>query len=469
MWGGRFEREPERGFYEFQRSFHFDNRLLVYELAASRAWARGLERAGLLSADESKQLIGALEAIERLAKENPGWVLSSPAEDVHHFVEMQVVARLGPLGAKLHTGRSRNEQVVTDFRMFLRDAAGETRRALAQLVRALVERAERNFGVVMPGMTHLQHAQPLLVSHFFLAHAEAFLRDTARVEGAAVVLDECPLGSGALAGTAFSIDREATARELGFARVTSNSLDAVGQRDFAADYLFALAMIATHLSRLAADFILFASAEFGWVVLPDEFSTGSSLMPQKKNPDAWELIRGKTGRVTGALFSLLTALKGLASGYQRDLQEDKKALFTAHDETMEMLGVAAGAIAATRVNEVRLREACSHPGLLATEAADFLARRGVPFREAHEIVGRICLEAERTGTPWTQLPLETLRRFSPYFDESLGAALTVEAALARRDVTGGTAPNRVRAALARCRERLAKLEAEATAAPEAKR
>jgi argininosuccinate lyase len=458
MWGGRFEREPDRGFDEFQRSFRFDRRLLPYELEASRAWARGLGRTGLLTADEAEKLVGALDAVERLAKENPAWVAASPAEDVHHFVEMQVIARLGPLGAKLHTGRSRNEQVVTDFRMFLRDAAADMRCALAGLVRSLADQAERTFGIPMPGMTHMQHAQPLLFSHFLLAHAEAILRDAARVAAAATAIDECPLGSGALSGTAFPIDREALARELGFTRLTANSLDAVGQRDFAAEYLFALAMIATHLSRLAEDFVLFASTEYAWVILPDEFSTGSSLMPQKKNPDAWELIRGKTGRVTAALFSVLTALKGLPSSYQRDLQEDKEALFSAHDEALAMLRVAAGAIAATRVNESQLRQACGEPGLLATEAADFLVRRGVPFREAHEIIGNICLEAERRGTPWTELPLEILRRFSPLFDESLAATLTVEAALGRRDVPGGTAPGRVRAALADCRARLAKLE-----------
>jgi argininosuccinate lyase len=458
MWGGRFDRQPDRGFYEFQRSFRFDRRLLPYELRASRAWARALGRAGLLNADETNQIISALDAVERMTKDDPSRVAASPAEDVHHFVESELIERLGPLGAKLHTGRSRNEQVVTGLRLFLRDAAAETRRALAQLLRALAGQAESNFGVPMPGMTHMQYAQPLLFSHFLLAHAEGFLRDAARLSVAAQASEECPLGSGALSGTAFPLNREAVAHELGFASVTGNSLDAVGQRDFVAEYLFTLAMIATHLSRLAEDYVLFASTAYGWVILPDEFSTGSSLMPQKKNPDVWELIRGKTGRVTAALFSLLTALKGLPSSYQRDLQEDKEPLFAAHDETLGMLGVAAGAVAATRVNGERLRRACEDPGLLATEAADFLVKRGMPFRAAHEIVGKICLEAEQSGKLWTELPLETLRRFSPLFDESLAMALTVEAALARRDVPGGTAPGRVRAALAECRKQIEKLE-----------
>jgi argininosuccinate lyase len=457
MWGGRFELPPNGEFYEFQRSLRFDARLLPYELASGRAWARALAGAGLLSAGDAQQIVAALESIGRLAIENPAWVVSSPAEDVHHFVEMQLVARLGELGARLHTGRSRNELVVCDSRMYVRDAAGEAQRSVARLVDVLLGQAERVMGLPMPGMTHFQPAQPILVSHFLHAHAEAFLRDAAQLASASASCKECPLGSGALAGTAFPIDREALAKELGFARVTPNSLDAVGQRDFAAEYLFALAMIATHLSRLAADVVLFSSAAFGWVILPDEFSTGSSLMPQKKNPDAWELIRGKTSRVTGALFSLLSTLKGLPSSYQRDLQEDKEPLFAAHDETMAMLRIAAGAAAAMRFNETRLRQAAADPALLSTEAADYLVRRGVPFRMAHEITGKICLEAERRGVPWTELPLETLRGFSPLFEEDLRAALTVEAALGRRDVPGGTAPQRVRAALADCRTRLANL------------
>ena len=282
----------------------------------------------------------------------------------------------------------------------------------------------------MPGMTHMQHAQPILFSHFLLAHAEAFFRDTRRLEAAAATADACPMGSGALAGCALDVDRGAIARELGFARPTANSLDAASDRDFALDYLYALAVIATHLSRLAEDFVLFASQEFGFIVLPDEFSTGSSLMPQKKNPDAWELLRGKTGRVTASLHTLLTTLKGLPSSYQRDLQEDKEPVFAAHDQAVAMLTVAAGAVAATRPNEARMREAASDPALLATEAAHYLVRRGAPFRQAHEIVGQIVREAERAGKSFSTLPLETLQKFSPLFAADFYDALKLDSALA---------------------------------------
>jgi len=458
MWGGRFERPPDQTFYEFQRSFSFDRRLLPYELAVDHAWARALEGAGILDAGEAGQISDALEAIAERAAAEPDWLDRSAAEDVHHFIELALVERLGPLGAKLHTGRSRNEMVATEFRLFVMEASRAMRRTVAELATALVDQAERHLGVPMPGSTHLQHAQPILFSHFLLAHVEALLCHLDRLNAASASADACPMGSGALAGCAFPIDREALGRELGFSRITSNSLNAVSQRDFALDYLYALAVLATSLSRLATDFVLFASPEFGFIILSDEYSTGSSLMPQKKNPDAWELIRGKSGRITAALVSLLITLKGLPSSYQRDLQEDKEPVFAAHDQALAMVTIATGAVAATRVNEVRLREAASNPDLLATEAADYLVRRGVPFRQAHEIVGQIIREAERSGHSWAALPLGKLKSFSPLFEEDLHAALTVEAALARRSVPGGTAPAAVRAAIAECRARLGAVE-----------
>ncbi len=458
MWGGRFERPPDENFYEFQRSFPFDRRLLPYELAVDRAWARALEGAGILDAGEAGQISDALEAIAERASAEPDWLDRSAAEDVHHFIELALVERLGPLGAKLHTGRSRNEMAATEFRLFVMEASRTMRRAVAELATALVDQAERHLGVPMPGSTHLQHAQPILFSHFLLAHVEALLCHLDRLSAALASADACPMGSGALAGCAFPIDREALGRELGFSRITPNSLNAVSQRDFALDYLYALAVLATSLSRLATDFVLFASPEFGFIVLSDEYSTGSSLMPQKKNPDAWELIRGKSGRITAALVSLLITLKGLPSSYQRDLQEDKEPVFAAHDQALAMVTIATGAVAATHLNEVRLREAASNPDLLATEAADYLVRRGLPFRQAHEIVGQIIREAERRGQSWALLPLGKLKSFSPVFEEDLRAALTVEAALARRSVPGGTAPAAVRAAIAECRARLGAVE-----------
>jgi argininosuccinate lyase len=455
MWGGRFVRPPDEVFYDFQRSFAFDRRLLPYELAVDRAWANALVGVGILKEHEAAQIAEALEKIGQHAAADPGWPNSSKAEDVHHFVEMALIERLGPLGAKVHTGRSRNELVVTEFRMFVKDAVRETRGAVIALIEALVDQAEKTFGVPMPGNTHMQHAQPILFSHFLLAHAEGFFHDLDRLAQAARVSDACPMGSGALAGCAFPVDRQRIARELGFARITRNSLDSVSRRDFPLDYLFALAVLVSHLSRLAEDFVLFASQEFGFIALPDEYSTGSSLMPQKRNPDAWELIRGKTGRVTAALFTLLITLKGLPTSYQRDLQEDKEPVFGAHDQTLAMLQVAAGAMAATRVNAERLREAASDPSLLATEAADYLVRKGVPFRQAHEIIGKVIREAERTGKSWADLPLEKLRTFSPQFGEDWKKALTLEAALACHSLPGGTAPETVGAAIADARTRLA--------------
>lgn len=454
LWGGRFDQPPDEIFYQFQRSFPFDRRLLPYELAVDRAWARAIEKVGILTASETQQTLGALDAIAKQAESDPSWLDQSSAEDVHHFVELALVEKLGPLGYKLHTARSRNELVATDFRMFVKGAAEEVSRSVAALIDALVRLAERSLGVPMAGMTHLQHAQPILFSHFILAHAEAFFRDLERLHAAKRMADACPLGSGALAGCAFPIDRAVLAKELGFSRISANSLDAVGDRDFAVDYLYALASMAMHISRLAEDFVLFASQEFGYVLLPDEYSTGSSLMPQKRNPDAWELLRGKTGRITGALISLLVTLKGLPSSYQRDLQEDKEPLFAAHDQTLAAAKIAAGAIGATRANEARLAAAAKDSALLATHAAHYLVQHGLPFRQAHEVVGRIIRESEQTQEPWTAMPLSKLKSFSPLFESDLQQILTLESALNSCDVPGGTAPRRVREAIADCRSRL---------------
>src|SRR5712664_2952803 len=458
LWGGRFERAPNERFDAFQRSFAFDRRLLPYELAVDRAWARALEPIGIFTATEVKQTLAALDKIFERASTDSAWLekFGAGAEDVHHFVEKALVEELGPLGWKLHTGRSRNELVATDFRLFVIDAAAEVQRSLEALLNAFLLQSKANLSVPMAGMTHMQHAQPIVLSHFLLAHAEAFTRDITRLKNAAASADACPMGSGALAGNSFSIDRTAIARDLGFSRITANSLDAVGDRDFALDYLFALTAIATHLSLLAEDFVIFASQEFSYVILPDEYSTGSSLMPQKKNPDCWELIRGKTGRITGALVALLTTLKSLPTSYQRDLQEDKEALFAAHDQVRDMLAVATGAIKTTGYRDDRLRSIASDPALLATEAADYLVRRGIPFRQAHDLVGKILQEAEKQNISWTALPLETLKKISPAFEGDFSKSLSVEAALASKKVPGGTAPENVRAAIADLEARLNK-------------
>ena len=458
MWGGRFDRSPDASFYEFERSWHFDRRLLPQEFALDRAWARAISTAGILTHEEGQRIVVALDELELRAQFDAAWLDNSKAEDVHHFVEAALIEKLGPLGAKLHTGRSRNEMAPTEFRMYVKEAAREIHRALAALTGAIARQAETNLQILLPGSTHLQHAQPLLLSHWLLAHGEAFLRDAERIAAAAARADACPLGSGALAGCAFPLDRKALARDLGFSRITSNSLDAVGDRDFALEYISALAFLAMHLSRLAEDMVLFATPEFGFLELPDEYSTGSSLMPQKKNPDAWELIRGKTGRIYGALFALFTACKGLPSSYQRDLQEDKEALFGAQDQALAMISIAGKTLGATLFREARLREAAQDPALVATEVADYLVATGVPFREAHEIVGKVLRAAEQEGKSIREMPLDRLKQFSPAFERDLSTVMTLESALARRATAGGTAPGAVRAALVDFKQRLAKLE-----------
>jgi argininosuccinate lyase len=458
LWGGRFEKQPNERFDAFQRSFAFDRRLLPYELAVDRAWARALEPIGIFTVAEVQLTLVALDKIEGLSRTDTPWVerLGADAEDVHHFVEKALVEELGPLGWKLHTGRSRNELVATDFRLFVIDAAAQVEQCILSLLQALLLQAKTNITLPMAGMTHMQHAQPILLSHFLLAHAEAFSRDITRLHHSALAADACPMGSGALAGNSFLIDRSAIARELGFSRITANSLDAVSDRDFALDYLFALTGIATHLSRLAEDFVIFASQEFSYVILPDEYSTGSSLMPQKKNPDCWELIRGKSGRITGSLVGLLTTLKGLPTSYQRDLQEDKEALFAAHDQVGDMISVATGAISTTKFNAGRLTAAASNPALLATDVADYLVRKGVPFRQAHDLVGKILREAEKQNISWNKLPLESLKQVSPVFEADVATVLTLDAALTAKNVSGGTAPARVLAAIADLEKRLNK-------------
>jgi argininosuccinate lyase len=451
LWGGRFEGSSDEAFRRFDCSFGFDRRLLPYELAVDRAWAGALVAVGVLTSEEQARIVAALDEIGRRMEAEPEWLDQVEAEDLHGFVEAELVERLGPLGTKLHSGRSRSELIIADLRLFVKEAAADVRRRVVKLVAALMDQAERHFGLPMAGMTHLQHAQPILFSHFLLAHVQAFERDAARLEAVAHHADSCPLGAGAFAGSTLPLDRQKLAQELGFERLTANSIDAVGDRDFALEYLFALSTLALHLSRLAEDFILLATAEFGYLVLPDAFSTGSSMMPQKKNPDAWELIRGKTGRVVGALVSLMLTVKSLPAGYQRDLQEDKEPLFDAHDQMLAATEIAAGAVAATGVNAERMRQSAADPALLATDAADDLVARGVPFRQAHEIIGLLVKEGERRGQAWNELPLDVMRELSPVFQPDWQRAVTLEAALERRSLAGGTGPAAVRAAIENCR------------------
>lgn len=459
MWGGRFTGSPDPGFHAFQRSFSFDCRLLPYELRVDRAWARELGRIGVLSAEEVSQIMDSLARLEQEIERTPALLDDAEVEDLHDFVEKWLIQELGPLGGKLHTGRSRNELIATDVRLFVKEAAGETSAALHELLRALAGLAEKYPRAVMPGYTHWQRAQPILFAHFVLAHAAAFLRDLERVREAARAADTMPLGSGALAGCAFPVNRQALAAELGFADISLNSLDAVGDRDFVLHYLFAVSVIGLHLSRLAEDMVLFATSEFGFIRLPDAFTTGSSLMPQKRNPDGWEMIRGKAGRIVAALVGEEIMLKGLATSYQRDLQEDKEPLFAAHDQLQAMLAVAARMLAATEVNETRMAQAAADPALLATELADFLVRRGVSFREAHRIVGELVQDAEKAGATLSSLPAERFRARAGLTGDDVAKVLQLESALSARNIHGGTGPEAVAQALARIRSAVGPPEA----------
>ena len=381
------------------------------------------------------------------------FVMRAELEDVHMNVEARLADIVGPAAGRLHTARSRNDQVATDFRMYVKDAANRACAALVTMQSALIDLAEANKAVIMPGYTHLQRAQPVLFAHHLLAYVEMFARDYSRFAVAHLLADEMPLGSGALAGVPYDIDRASVADELGFSGVSANSIDAVSDRDFVFDYVSAASLTMVHLSRLAEELVLWSSAEFSFVRLPDAFATGSSIMPQKKNPDVAELARGRTGRVAGSLVSILMALKGLPLSYNRDMQEDKPALFDAEDTLMATLGVMATMLPRIEVDAKRMRAAAVANYSLATDLADYLVRKGVPFREAHEAVGGLVRHAESRGAELHQVSLDEMRRFSPQFGED-ALKINLTASVRSRDVAGGTAPRQVNAALRRARKRI---------------
>lgn len=459
MWAGRFSRgaglDPD--FERWQRSFPFDSRLLPEELAASRAYARALAQAEVLSAAELDAILDGLNRIERKASEGPAWLESSTAEDVHHFVEEQLVALIGDVGYKPHTGRSRNEQIATDLRLFARKSIDRVRAGVAELIEVFLARAAELGQTAMPAYTHLQRAEPVLAAHWLLAYAEMFFRDAERLADCRRRVDVLPLGSGAVAGSSVPLDRAALARELGFERTSANSLDATSDRDFELEFLHALSFVALHLSRWAEEMTLFSTTEFGFALLPDAFATGSSAMPQKKNPDALELLRGKTGRVVGAGVTLSLVLKGLPLAYNKDLQESQEPLFDAARTVEEALGIAAGFLRAVRFDTERMQAAARSGFLNATAAAGYLVRRGVPFRRAHAAVGEAVQYCLEKGRELESLSLEELRRFSPEFDKDFFACLSLDAVLASHDVEGGTSPARVQKALAEAERRLAAL------------
>lgn len=456
LWGGRFTGEVDPGFADFNCSFGFDRRLFEVDVRASIAHCDGLARAGVLTADEAVQITSALTTILERGRSNAGYIDELPAEDVHSFVESRLVELIGDTGRKLHTGRSRNDQVATDLRLWLREEIDRLALAARGTQEALLDLAEANREALIPGYTHLQRAQPLLFAHWSLAYFEMLTRDRERLVDVRKRVNVMPLGSAALAGTSYPIDREAVARSLGFAGVSRNSLDAVGDRDFCVEFAGAAALIMLHLSRLAEDVILYATTEFGFFELGDAIATGSSLMPQKKNPDSMELVRGKAGRVFGHHAALLAMMKGLPLAYNKDMQEDKEAIFDTADTVKACLLVTATVLRHLHLNEARARQSASQGYLNATELADYLARKGMPFREAHETVGRMVMQAIERKAELNDLSLEDLRSFSPLIDQDVFASLSIEQTLATKSQTGGTAPERVKEALAAARNSLAK-------------
>lgn len=454
LWGGRFSGQADRGFADFNQSFSFDRRLFEADIRASTAHCEGLFGAGVLTADEAEQIKSALKRISESGNSNTSYFDELPSEDVHSFVEARLVAMIGDVGRKLHTGRSRNDQVATDLRLWLRDEIEVLQDALRHTQQALLDFAEGNRAVVIPGYTHLQRAQPILLAHWCLAYFEMLARDRERLADARKRVNVMPLGSAALAGTSYAIDREAVARSLGFDSVSRNSVDAVSDRDFVIEFVNVASLVMLHLSRMAEDIILYSTTEFGFFELGDAVATGSSLMPQKKNPDSMELVRGKAGRVFGHLTSLLTTMKGLPLAYNKDMQEDKEALFDTVDTVSTCLAVAATVLRNMTVNESRAREAATHGYLNATELADYLVRKGVPFREAHETVGRIVMHAITRGAELDQLALDEMKPFASAIENDIFESLSLERTLASKSQAGGTAPERVAAEVKSARDRL---------------
>jgi argininosuccinate lyase len=463
MWSGRF-REPLDGEFEsWQRSIVFDWRLLPQEVAASKAHASALCAAQILTKSETTELRGALDAIaaEFASEAGQALVRDHPAaEDIHHFVELKLVERIGSLGLKLHTGRSRNEQIATDLRLYIRGQIALAVEALAAWAGALVEKAEAAGDAVMPSYTHLQRAEPVLVAHWLLAYVEMILRDAERLRDCAMRLNWCPLGSGAVAGATLALDRTIAARELGVTAPTGNSIDATSDRDFILEYLQVLTIVGLHLSRFAEEITLFATAEFGFVTLPEAFSTGSSAMPQKKNPDLAELVRAKVGRIHGAAQAVALLLKGLPLAYNKDMQETQEPAF-AVEFVPQMLALVARFTAALVFNRERMIKAAQSGYLNAMAAATYLVHKGVPFRTAHEKIGNAVRFAIEKGVELGDLTLDELRQFGPEFAEDFFAAVSLEATLDCHDAIGGTARERVRTALAAASGRIAQITQEA--------
>ena len=450
---GRFRKSMARIAARYSESQSFDRRLYRHDIAGSIAHAGALAQAGIISAAEKKKIEHGLREIEReIALGNFSWDAS--LEDVHMNIESALTKKIGETGAKLHTARSRNDQIALDLRLYVKNEIDRTRLQLKNLQQSLLDLAKKHLGVVMPGYTHLQRAQPVLFPHYLLGHIESLGRDSERLSDCLKRTDVLPLGSAALAGSTIVLDRESIARDLKFSQVSQNSLDAVSDRDFVCEFIFCLAMIGLHLSRFSEDLILWNTSEFGFVEFSEEFSTGSSLMPQKKNPDIAELTRGKTGRLYGNLVSILTTLKGLPSSYNRDLQEDKEALFDSVDTVSAALEVFSAMVPKMKINRERMKQAATDPSLLATDLAEYLVGKGMPFRKAHEIVGRLVAEAMKKGTDLSATPLSKLKKLSQLFGADVAKIFDVQRSLSARRAIGAPSPENVKAQIKRWRKQL---------------
>ncbi|MGJ0627014.1 argininosuccinate lyase [Xenorhabdus bovienii] len=454
LWGGRFSQEADQRFKQFNDSLRFDYRLAEQDIIGSVAWSKALVTVGVLTSEEQQKLELALNELLGEVRANPKAILQSDAEDIHSWVEGQLIAKVGDLGKKLHTGRSRNDQVATDLKLWCKDQIADIQQALVELQQALVITAENNQDAVMPGYTHLQRAQPVTFAHWCLAYAEMLGRDESRLQDALKRLDVSPLGCGALAGTAYDIDREQLASWLGFASATRNSLDSVSDRDHVLELLSDASISMIHLSRFAEDLIFFNSGEAGFIELSDRVTSGSSLMPQKKNPDVLELIRGKCGRVQGALTGMMITLKGLPLAYNKDMQEDKEGLFDALDTWRDCLHMAVLVLDGIQVQRGRCEEAAKQGYANATELADYLVAKGVPFREAHHIVGEVVIAAIAEGKALEELSLFELQKFSEAISLDVYDVLSLQSCLDKRLAKGGVSQKQVAQAIAEVKQRL---------------
>jgi argininosuccinate lyase len=460
MWSGRFRQPLDADFERWQRSFEFDRRLLREEVTASRAHAGALKNTGVLSSSELIAILQGLDQIAEQAASSRGFLPDSEAEDVHHFVEEQLVTLIGDTGYKLHSGRSRNEQIATDLRLYVRAAIDQTRNDLADFLSAFLERAQRTGNSAMPAYTHLQRAEPVLVGHWLLAYVEMFLRDEERLADCRKRLNLSPLGSGAVAGATLPLDRRAMAQELGFDAPTANSIDATSDRDFVLEFVNVLSLLAMHLSRWAEEMILFSSQEYGFIQLPEAYSTGSSAMPQKMNGDLLELTRGKAARLMGDATALLVTMKGLPLAYNKDLQETQQPLFDAAETMRSLLPLVSGWMKAVEFNGGRMQEAAQSGFMNAWAGATYLVRHGVPFRMAHEQIGKAVQTCIERNCELADLPLDELRQLNPAFDQDFYSSLTLQAVLDIHDVPGGTAPARVHQALAEARKKVESMREE---------